>query len=293
MQNQVNNQINSSRFYTLETESRIKFYQIPKIFSEETSKYNKLSIPARYLYGILRDRNSLSISKGWVDNDGRIYFLFKQETLCKIMNIKDPKSIRKYLKELENVDLLYRKKQGNNLPDKLYLLQVEISVAQSYQLIESEGEKSPVQDGENAPVQDGGKSPVQDGEIIPPNNTEQFNTEFNKTERSKDYSSLNNDIQKVETILPNENIDLNRATMNLLKKDRNFKGINFDEDKYYMALIESIELSKEKDNVDVIGINQYSYFSRILLNKLKVIGYKNKVNNYEADFYDNFIQNEI
>lgn len=284
------NQINSGRFYTLETESRIKFYQIPKIFSEETSKYNKLSIPARYLYGILRDRNSLSISKGWVDNDGRIYFLFKQEILCKIMGVKDPKSVRRYLKELENVDLLYRKKQGKTLPDKLYLLQVEISQGQSYQLFESDGGKSPVNDGGFSPVNDGGKSPVSDEEICPPNNTEQINkTKINKTERSKDYSSLNNSSQKEETILPNENIDLNKTTMNLLKKDRNFKGINFDENKYYMALIESIELSKEKDNIDIVGINQYSYFSRILLNKLKIIGYRKKVDNYEANFYDNLI----
>lgn len=100
-------------------------YEVPKIFSDKNSKYFELSIQAKYLYGILREENKLSIKRNLVDEKGRVYFLFAQKDLCKAMGVKDPKTIRKYIKELENVSLLYREKQSVTEADRIYLLKLE------------------------------------------------------------------------------------------------------------------------------------------------------------------------
>jgi hypothetical protein len=148
-----------NRFFTLETEARNQFYQVPKVFMLEESNYFKMSAMTKLLYGVLADRNSLSIKNGWVDDDKRVFFLFSQEEIGRLLGIKDTKTVRKYLKELETMDLLYRKRQGLNKTDKLYLLQVEVCERQSYQLI---GENS-LSKEENIPLQK--------KRIFPPNNT--------------------------------------------------------------------------------------------------------------------------
>ncbi|MDO5556581.1 MAG: replication initiator protein A, partial [Clostridia bacterium] len=117
----------NSRFFTIETEARQQFYQVPKAFMCKDSKYFSMSAMAKLLYGILADRNSLSMKNGWFDEENRIYFKFNQEELCDVLGVKDPKTLRKYLKELEKHELLFRKRMGAMLVDRLYLLQVESS----------------------------------------------------------------------------------------------------------------------------------------------------------------------
>lgn len=127
--------MDNKRFFTLKTEGKNQFYKIPKVFMCKESKYNKLSAMAKLTYAILADRNSASIKNGWVDDEQRVFFLFNQENLCEVLGIKDPKTLRKYLKELESVDLIYTVRQGAKLPNRLYLLQVEITESQAYKII--------------------------------------------------------------------------------------------------------------------------------------------------------------
>ena len=122
----------TDRFFKLETELKTKFFKILKIFIEEESKYFKITPLAKLLYGILYNRNTLSIKNGWVDDAGNVFFYFDQENITKFLGIKSPKTVRNYLKELELMGLLYRKRQGFTKPDILYLLQVEVSESQLY-----------------------------------------------------------------------------------------------------------------------------------------------------------------
>lgn len=122
------------QYYTLESEAKEIFIKIPKILFLKDSKYFKMSADAKLLYGLLKDRNQLSIKNNWVDKEGRIYFLFNQFDLSELVG-KDIKTVRKYLKELEKYELIERVRQGMNLPDKLYLLQLEVTESQSYELI--------------------------------------------------------------------------------------------------------------------------------------------------------------
>lgn len=160
-----------NRYFTLETESKELFFKIPDVFTLEGSKYITLSPVAKLLYGVLWKRNSLSIMNKWIDEEGRVYFYFKQDEIGKALNVKDAKTIRKYLKELEQYGLLERVNQGLQLPDRLYLKHVEVTADEYFQLI---GNYSPSRQG---------NIPYPDGENIPSNKIE--NNKINKKEKEE------------------------------------------------------------------------------------------------------------
>lgn len=115
------------RAYT--KEDYLKFYQMPQIFYNNESKYFELmkNGTARELYMLLKDRNDLSIKNGWVDEEGYIYFYFKQEELAEKLRVSLP-TLRKAFNELKNADLIHVVRQGMNMPNIIYLLQPENDV---------------------------------------------------------------------------------------------------------------------------------------------------------------------
>lgn len=115
-----------NRYYTVNQQLRT-FTQLEDVFFEEESKYFTMDNDAKILYGLLQKRNNLSIMNGWYDNQGRIFFFFKQEELRKKLRCGTEK-MSKLMKQLESYGLLERKKQGLNKPDILYLLSPEIDV---------------------------------------------------------------------------------------------------------------------------------------------------------------------
>ena len=48
-----------NRFFTLETEAKNQFYEVPKVFMLEESNYFKMSAMTKLLYGVLAVGNSL------------------------------------------------------------------------------------------------------------------------------------------------------------------------------------------------------------------------------------------
>jgi hypothetical protein len=189
---------------------------------------------------VLLDRNTLSIKNGWVDEDKRVFFLFKQESLCRILGTKDPKTIRKYLNELEKYGLLERKKQGVNLSDKLYLKRVEIAENQAYKTIE----ENSLPDGEKFPNGQG-KIPYQDGEKFPSNKNETNKNETNKNENSSATEKVEKEF--VDTVIKKWNdIGLNVV--------RNIKGKRLD------SLHARIKEYSKDDVLTVIENVKYSDF---------------------------------
>lgn len=125
----------NNRFFTLETESRKQFFQVPKQFMNKNSKYYNMSSDSKLLYSILADRNSLSISNGWIDEDNRVYFIATIENLMELTGWGNQKVV-KQLKELRKFDLLISEKKGQGNPSWHYLLQIEVEKdieEQSYQ----------------------------------------------------------------------------------------------------------------------------------------------------------------
>lgn len=58
-------------FYYGKEAEQFSFYRIPKLLFTD-SRFSKVSIEAKVLYGLLLDRMSLSIKNGWVDEENRV-----------------------------------------------------------------------------------------------------------------------------------------------------------------------------------------------------------------------------
>ena len=95
------------------------FFRIPKALFQE-QRFQNLSTDAKILYGILLDRMSLSAKNGWRDEQGRVYIIYTvrevQESLC----CAEHKAV-KLLRELEDIDLVERKRRGLGRPSLIYV----------------------------------------------------------------------------------------------------------------------------------------------------------------------------
>lgn len=95
------------------------FYKIPKIlFTDEY--YKNLSTDAKMLYVLLLDRNSLSQKMGWVDKRGQVFQYFTIKESQKVLHFGHEKICRLF-KELEEINLIYRKRQGQGRPSIIYV----------------------------------------------------------------------------------------------------------------------------------------------------------------------------
>lgn len=113
-----------------------RFYKIPKAFSE-MEKYKKMSVDAKYMYSLLRDRYELSVRNKWVDSAGHVYIIFTIEELQELMNYGNKKII-KIKKELADIGLLEEERQGLNRPNLLYLGNLESDDSHSKPLPEAD-----------------------------------------------------------------------------------------------------------------------------------------------------------
>ena len=110
--------------------SDYKFYRIPKRFFKE-EQFRDMTNAAKVLYGILLDRKCLSDFNGdaWRDEYGITYIIFTIEEIMNLMNLGN-KKVNKMLIELEQHGLIYRRHQGLEKPNKIYvhdILQPETS----------------------------------------------------------------------------------------------------------------------------------------------------------------------
>ena len=96
-------------FYGDESE-QFSYFRIPRLLIT-SPRFKGLSTDAKLLYGMLLDRMSLSAKNGWLDEQGRVYIIYTvrevQESLC----CAEHKAV-KLLRELEDIDLIERKRRG-------------------------------------------------------------------------------------------------------------------------------------------------------------------------------------
>lgn len=105
-------------FYKDEAEM-FSFYRIPQMLF--TRDYFKgVSSDAKLLYGILLSRMELSRKNGWLDKNGFVYIYFTIEEIMEALNCAHGKAGH-LLKELVDIGLLEKKRQGLGQPDRLYL----------------------------------------------------------------------------------------------------------------------------------------------------------------------------
>ena len=94
------------------------FYKLPKFLF--TERYANLSTDAKVLYALLLDRNNLSIQNKWIDSSDKYYQYFTIKEVKEILGFGNEK-VCKLFKELEEVNLISRKRQGLRKPNIIYV----------------------------------------------------------------------------------------------------------------------------------------------------------------------------
>lgn len=106
-------------FYGRESE-RLNFITIPKLLLKD-ERFKNISAEAKILYGCLLDRNSLSQKNGWVDEKNRVYCIYTVKEMQKDLCCATEK-ISRVLKELEEIGLIYRKRNGRGKANYIYVM---------------------------------------------------------------------------------------------------------------------------------------------------------------------------
>jgi len=127
--NKEYNSIPSDRFYTEKEEVTLRFYQTPKALFKNP-KYKGLSLGAKLMYSVLRDRLDLSIKHNWKDEKGYIYLMFSGEEILNLLEISK-NTVTKYKKELVKYRLIINKRLGQGKSNRLYVLKPEIKEFQN------------------------------------------------------------------------------------------------------------------------------------------------------------------
>ena len=106
-------------YYRGEEADQYSFYRIPKALFTN-AQFKELSAEAKILYGLMLDRMGLSTRNGWLDAAGRVYIYFTLDDAMDMMGFGHNKVVRLF-RELEEIGLIERKKQGQGRPAVIYV----------------------------------------------------------------------------------------------------------------------------------------------------------------------------
>lgn len=104
-----------------------QFYKFDKWILLE-DKLKKLSPTAKLLYMVLRDREEISLknAKAFTDKEGNLFQYFDQEKAASLIGVS-LSAIKKAFKDLQEYKLIESVRQGLGKPNRLYILDFEIS----------------------------------------------------------------------------------------------------------------------------------------------------------------------
>lgn len=140
-----------SRFYHTSDRIRDKFYQFPMVLLEDAELYGALNSDALVIYAILRNRIQSSLDRKHVqsfsDQNGRVFCYFRQQELADVARVS-LSTARRALKQLSDCELIFKVKQGLNLPDRIYLL-----IPKVRQIEEIEDDKTETQSKDYSGIQ--------------------------------------------------------------------------------------------------------------------------------------------
>ena len=76
--------LNLNYYYGNEAD-QYSFYRIPKILLTDR-RYKGVSLEAKVLYGLLLDRMGLSARNGWLDDNGRVFLLYRKNSYSEVFD---------------------------------------------------------------------------------------------------------------------------------------------------------------------------------------------------------------
>ena len=106
-------------YYYGEEANQYHFYRIPKALFTD-AHFKGMSAESKILYGLMLDRMGLSSRNGWQDANGRVYIYFTLDDAIGMMGFGHNKIVRLF-RELEEIGLIERKKQGQGRPTRIYV----------------------------------------------------------------------------------------------------------------------------------------------------------------------------
>lgn len=258
-----------TNYVTIYEEYRHKFFQLPKVFFT-SDRYSNLSNNSKIAWALLRDRSSLSRKNKWFDKDtGRIYFIYKNKELMKILNVKSETTLGKIKKELEQAELIEQHAMGFNRPNKMYLIYPVISEEDIYKIDEIENyEAEPVEKKKSPQIHTGQGTPFNgapNNGVPYPQNVESSNTELSKTE-VKDLDTIDTIDTKIDFSTNENNSNSSKEESERLKKKEEYMTTAFYENREFVPERISNMLSVFSRNTD----EAKEYYNVILTAKKKV-----------------------
>lgn len=104
-------------------ETSERYFKLPKLLFENP-RYEDMRLDSKISYSILKDRLSLSLRNNWIDEEGRIYLVYSNTSLMKILKVSKSTLLR-IKKQLAEYDLIKEVQQSTsskgNLVNRIYL----------------------------------------------------------------------------------------------------------------------------------------------------------------------------
>lgn len=218
-----------------------RFFQLPKFLFEGEFK-TALSAEAKLLYALLRDRHELSLQNGWVNDKNEVFLIYKREEMCDMLGCGKDKII-KLINELKKCGLLDEERQGQSMPNLIFLNYIDIEKTTSKASNHADFGKSEVKSSENQ------KSGVLKNRSLDFCKSDSNKTNINNTKINDTDISINQSVADETLIFENsDEIDMieNQTTEN-------------ERDYYALIIRDNIELDYYQNNKDYVEFFNNAY----------------------------------
>ena len=104
-----------------------RYYKLPKLLFD-SERYKDMKLEVKVAYVVLKDRLELSLSKGWIDEDGAIYLVYSNSKLMALLGCSKSKllTIKKTLREYGLIDEVQQSSsEKGRMANKIYLGELE------------------------------------------------------------------------------------------------------------------------------------------------------------------------
>lgn len=94
----------------------------------ESERYKDMKLEVKVAYAVLKDRLELSLSRGWIDEDGAIYLVYSNSKLMALLGCSKSKllTIKKTLREYGLIDEVQQSSsEKGRMANKIYLGELE------------------------------------------------------------------------------------------------------------------------------------------------------------------------
>lgn len=109
------------KYLTVEESKKYNYYLIPKALIDNDI-FKTIDYGSKILYSLMLSRASLSAKNAdkFIDEQGRLYIIYTINQICDDMNCSNKKAV-KMAKELDDIGLIEKKRQGLQKPNVIYV----------------------------------------------------------------------------------------------------------------------------------------------------------------------------